>query len=160
MLVAEDEGDGAALAQSDGDGFGRAETAAGGVGLVLWDWEDGRSCLGCGDREGLHAEGIRPVRVFKRRASDAMVADEGADAGEGDVEAIGLGELRGEKAELDFACCSGIGSDVDGEDGGGGRVRLQIEVEKAEPEAAIVAGEGGADGARMRVAAVERKRDR
>jgi hypothetical protein len=85
------------------------------------------------------------VGVFEDGASDAVVANEGTDAGEGDVEAIGLGELRGEEAELDFACCSGVGGDGDGEDGCGGWVRLQVEVEEAEPEAAVIAGEDGAD---------------
>ena len=97
--------------------------------------------------------------VFKDGAADALFTDDGADAGEGDVEARGLGELRGEEAELDFACCSGIGGEGDGEDGGGGRVRLQIEMEEAEPEAAVVIGERGTDGAGVGAAAFEGERD-
>jgi len=85
------------------------------------------------------------VGVFEDGASDAAVADDGADAGEGDVKAVGLGELGGEESELDFADGSGVGSDGDGEDGCGGWVRLQVEVEEAEPEAAVIAGEDGAD---------------
>ncbi len=87
--------------------------------------------------------------VFEDGASDAGVTDEGADAGEADVEAVGLGKLRGEEAELNFADGAGVGGESDSEDGSGGRVRLQIEVEEAEPEAAVVAGKGGTDGARM-----------
>jgi hypothetical protein len=85
------------------------------------------------------------MRVFKDGAADALLPDDGADAGEGYVETGGFWELRGEEAELDFAGAAGVGGEGDGEDGGGGRMRLQVEVEQAEPETAIVAGKCGAD---------------
>ena len=83
------------------------------------------------------------MRVFKDGASNALVTDEGADAGEGDVETGGLGELRGEEAELDFAGVAGIRGEGDGEDGGGGRVRLEVEMEETEPESAVVIRSAG-----------------
>jgi len=118
--------------------------------------DDGR---GCGDGEGFHAKSVGAVGVFEDGASDALLTDDGADAGEGDVEARGLGELRGEEAELDFAGRAGISGEGNGEDGGGGRLRLQIEMEETEPEAAVVVREGGADGAGVGAAAFERERD-
>jgi len=171
-LVAEDEGDGAAFAQGNSDGFGRTETSARGLGLVLdlWDGCDsaGNGCsLGCGTvfdyREGLHTEGVGAVRVFKDCASDTdligTLANDGANAGEGDVEAVGLGELRSEEALLDFAGRAGFGCDGNREDGSGRRVGLQVEVKEAEPEAAVVAGECGADGSSVGAATVEREPD-
>ena len=112
---------------------------------------------GGGEGEGFHAESVGAVRVFEDGAADALLTDEGADAGEGDVETRGLGELRGEEAELDFACCSGIGGEGDGENGSRGRVRLQIEMKETEPEAAVVIGERGTDGAGVGSAAFERR---
>ena len=99
------------------------------------------------------------MRVFEDGAADALLTDERADAGEGDVETRGLGELRGEEAELDFACCSGIRGEGDGENGSRGRVRLQIEMKETEPEAAVVIGERGTDGAGVGSAAFEHERD-
>jgi hypothetical protein len=99
------------------------------------------------------------VGVFEDGASDAGFSNDGADAGEGDIKAGGLGELGREEAELDFACCSGVGGEGDGEDGGGGRVRLQVKMEELDPEAAVVAGKRGADGAGMGGAAFEHEGD-
>jgi len=142
--------------ESDGDGFGRAEAATRGAGLGL---RDGDGDWGYGDGEGFHAKGVGAVRVFEDGAADALLTDEGADAGEGDVEAGGLGKLRGEEAELDFAGVAGIRGEGDGEDGGGGRVRLEVEMEETEPESAVVIRERGADGAGVSAAAFERERD-
>ncbi len=143
--------------QCDEDGFGRTQTAARGAGLSLGDGS-GNGAVG-GDDEGFHAEGVGAVRVFEDGASDTTFPNDGADAGEGDVEARGLRELGSEEAELDFTGAAGRGGEGDGEDGSGGRVRLQIEMKEAEPETAIVAGEGGADGARVGAAAFKGEGD-
>ena len=155
-LVAEDETCGAALVQGDGDGFGGTQTAMRGAGLRLGFVDDGG---GGRDGERFHTKRIGTVSVFEDGAADALFTDDGADAGEGYVETRGLGELRGEEAELDFACCSGIRGEGDGENGSRGRVRLQIEMKETEPEAAVVIGERGTDGAGVGSAAFEHERD-
>lgn len=95
------------------------------------------------------------MRIFDNGATDAVVTDKSTDAGEGDVEAVRLGELRSEEALLDFTRRAGFGGEGDREDRGGGWVRLQVEMEEAEPKAAVVAGECGTHGAGVGGAAVK-----
>jgi hypothetical protein len=98
------------------------------------------------------------VGVQEAGAADAVLAaatQEGGDAGEGDVEALGLGELGGEEAELDLAGSAGLGAEVEGEDAGGGRMGLEIEVEELEEDLALEDGEGGLEGADVFAATIE-----
>ncbi len=97
--------------------------------------------------ETLQDEGFGAVGVEQAGAAYAVFADEGGDAGEGDVEARGLGELRAEEAGLDLAADAGLCVEMDGEDAGGGGVGLQVEVEELEEDGAVGEGEGGFEGA-------------
>ena len=117
------------------------------VGGVAWEGE------------GFHAEGVGAVGVFEDGASDALLTDEGADAGEGDVEAVGLGELRGEEAELDFACCSGSAVRVTERMAAEGGCACRSRWRRRSQRRRSLLGSAGTDGAGVGAAAFEGERD-
>ena len=157
-------GDGeAAVAIAKGDGLQGGELDAHREGRThAAEGEAGRVCGGCGvssgefiEAEVSHAEAGGAVSVFEDRRTDAIVAGDGFETGDGDVEARGLGSLRGKEAELDFAGLACFGSEGEGVDGGLRRVGSNLKLEELEEEFAVDGGEGRADDALVSLVAFE-----
>ncbi len=95
----------------------------------------------------------------RRGATYALFADQRGDAGERDVEAAGLGQLRREESELHLAAVAGFGFEVEAEDAGRRRVRCEIELQQLEQNLALRDGERGLEGAGVFAAAIETERE-
>ena len=95
------------------------------------------------------------MRVLEDRRANAVVAGDGLEAGDGDVETRGLGGLRSEEAELDFAGLACFGREGKREDRGLGRVRINLKLQEFEQEFAIDGGECGTNDALLSLVAFE-----
>ena len=95
---------------------------------------------------GLNVKAVGPVSVAEHGAAHAFVPNDGADAGERDVEAHRLRQLRREQAELQLAGAARFGGKRECEDCGLRRMGFEVEMEQLDPERAVVAGKRGPHG--------------
>ena len=80
------------------------------------------------------------MRVCEHGAANIVLADDGADARQRDIETRRLRQLRREQAELHFAGAARLGIERDRQNRGLRRMGFEIEMQQLDPELTVVGG--------------------